>query len=87
MKNNNQHMGKNPFIILLVITNICLIEHGFTKTESSYRYLWITIPLLIISIFWGKISLRKKTPVRQYKIRDHRQRPYLLYHSEKVRNS
>ncbi|WP_255155028.1 hypothetical protein [Ferruginibacter sp. HRS2-29] len=87
MKNNKHTPAKNPAIMFLVIANTCIIEHAFTKSQGTYQYLWFTIPLLILCIFYDKISLRKKAPVRQLRSREYWLRPHLFYHSEKVRNS
>ena len=43
-------------VLLLVLSNAIVLKHGFVSDGSWYKLLYVTLPLLLLSL----ISFRKK---------------------------
>ena len=51
-ENQNKKTEEKPMVLLLIVLNAIVLEQGFISDEKWYWLLLITIPLLLIALFF-----------------------------------
>lgn len=51
-ENQNKKTEGKPMVLLLIVLNAIVLEQGFISDEKWYWLLLITIPLLLIALFF-----------------------------------
>ncbi len=75
MKLHNKELSAGGMIIaLIVLLNAIVLTKGLTQSDSWYRWLIITIPLLIVSLL---DIIQKRKTISEYRVIGHSQ---LLLH-------
>lgn len=46
--------SNNILVLLLVIINILVIKYAFLTSDSNYKFLLMTMPLLALAVFFSK---------------------------------